>query len=285
MVFWRWSVIWLAVGMGFSSIVVATHPVSEDSNVPETRTEIKAKAELVENPLGMRFVRVAPGSFIQGAATDDPDFDVDESPRTVTISKAFYLQTTEVTQGQWMALMSENPSAFTQCGERCPVERVSYEMIQVYINQLNQLDAKVRYRLPTEAEWEYAARAGSQTPFNTGECLSGKQANVNGLVVRDGCETFSRSQGPVPVASYPPNDWGLYDMHGNVWELCEDWYAPYHPDAVTDPTGASAAKYRVLRGGSWRFYPSFSRSANRLRAFKNIGGFRLVRESAVVKLH
>lgn len=284
---WRWVVLWLTAGVVLSSCVAEPSSMPEVSNASshgaETKEPLVSGAKVVTNSLGMTFVRIAPGSFVQGASSEDPDFDVDEAQRPVTISKAFYLQATEVTQGQWMALMQENPSAFSLCGENCPVERVSYEMIQAYINKLNQLDANARYRLPTEAEWEYAARAGSQTPFSTGECLTGKHANVNGLVVRDGCRSFSRSQGPVPVASYPPNEWGLYDMHGNVWELCEDWYAPYRPHAVVDPKGASEAEYRVLRGGSWRFYPSFARSANRLKAFKNIGGFRLVRESSAVQ--
>lgn len=239
---------------------------------------ISKETSLVSNSVGMTFVKISPGSFFQGASSDDPDFDIDEVRRQVTISKAFYLQTTEVTQGQWLALMEKNPSAFSMCGEQCPVERVNYEMIQAYITKLNELEKEAYYRLPTEAEWEYAARAGSQTPFNTGDCLSGSQANVNGMVVREGCSSFDRSRGPVAVSSYSPNAWGLYDMHGNVWELCEDWYAPYSPEAVVDPKGPNETQFRVLRGGSWRFYPSFSRSANRLKAFRNIGGFRLIRE-------
>ncbi|WP_439133281.1 formylglycine-generating enzyme family protein [Pseudomaricurvus sp.] len=265
---WRSWMQWIVLCVSVIALTSQASPAGSSSPVSH------------KNSLGMTFVRIEAGSFLQGAPSSDPDFDVDEARREVTISQPFYLQTTEVTQGQWLSLMGVNPSAFSSCGPDCPVERVNYEMIQVFIDKLNQLDPKASYRLPTEAEWEYAARAGTSSPFNTGDCLSESQANTNGKAVRKGCELFERSQGPVAVGSYPPNGWGLHDMHGNVWELCEDWYGPYSSGSAVDPKGPQSAQYIVLRGGSWRFYPTFSRSANRLKAFRNIGGFRLVRVAA-----
>ncbi|MFP4349875.1 MAG: formylglycine-generating enzyme family protein, partial [Desulfococcaceae bacterium] len=115
--------------------------------------------------------------------------------------------------------------------------------------------------MPTEAEWEYACRAGTKTPFNTGECLSTGQANYNGNYPMPGCSKGKYRKKTIPAASFPPNAWGLYDMHGNVYEWCRDWYGDYPTGQVTDPSGPSFAAYRVLRGGGWNNNAENCRSA------------------------
>jgi formylglycine-generating enzyme required for sulfatase activity len=135
-------------------------------------------------------------------------------------------------------------------------------------------------RLPTEAEWEYACRAGTSTPFNTGDCLSTAQANHNGILPYSNCITGSYLERTQPVGSYAPNAWGLYDMHGNVWEWCSDWYGSYSSFHQTNPTGPASGSNRVLRGGSWAFNGGFCRSADRSYGEPSDrrigGGFRLV---------
>jgi len=181
----------------------------------------------------------------------------------VTLTKSFYLQTTEVTQGQWKAVMGSNPSYFSNCGDNCPVEKVSWNDCQSFIATLNQLEGTTKYRLPTEAEWEYACRAGTTTPFNTGNCLSTDEANYDGSRPYTGCPSGIYLQAPVPVKSFSPNAWGLYDMHGNVWAWCSDWYGAYPGNEVTDPDGPSNGTERVMRGGGWHNPARSCRSADR----------------------
>lgn len=232
----------------------------------------------VKNTLGMEFVKIPSGTFTMGSPTNEPGRDDDETQHPVTLTKSFYLQTTEVTQKQWTELLGGNPSAFQECGLDCPVDRVQYEWIEAYIKKLNELESGKKYRLPTEAEWEYAARAGSQTAFAMGACVTQQDAHLSGSQTIDGCPAFPNLTGPSPVARYAPNAWGLYDMHGNAWEMCSDWYSDYPDTAVTDPRGPHTGEHKVLRGGSWKFYPSFARSANRFKNIRDISGFRLVLE-------
>jgi formylglycine-generating enzyme required for sulfatase activity len=143
------------------------------------------------------------------------------------------------------------------------------------------LERTNKYRLPTEAEWEYAARAGTTTPFYTGKCLSTKRANYNGIYPLSGCSKGNYRQIPIHVASFNPNAWGLYDMMGNVSEWVQDWYGTYPSGSVTNPTGPSWGLRRVLRGGSWHSSASVCRSAFRYDrtpgSFGGNVGFRLVR--------
>jgi formylglycine-generating enzyme required for sulfatase activity len=173
------------------------------------------------------------------------------------------MQTTEVTQGQWQAVMRSNPSDFKNCGSDCPVEQVSWNDAQEFIRRLNQKEGGTRYRFPTEAEWEYAARAGTATPFNTGDCLSTDQANYNGDYPLSGCSKVEFRKTTVRTGSFSPNAWGLYDMHGNVWEWCQDWYGNYPAGSVTDPAGHSSGSFLVNRGGSWLDRAGHCRSAVR----------------------
>ena len=185
----------------------------------------------------------------------------------VTLTKPFYMGKHEVTQEQWEALMGKNPS--TTKGAKLPVTNVSWEDCQEFIKKLN---AKTDggYRLPTEAEWDYACRAGTTTAYSFGDKITPKDANY----------LDSKIGKPVAVGSYKPNAFGLFDMHGNVWEWCEDWHGEY-PFAVTDPKGPATGNRRVVRGGSSGYYGSFARSSNRYYSLPtnrgSLGGFRLAR--------
>ncbi|MCP4353308.1 MAG: SUMF1/EgtB/PvdO family nonheme iron enzyme [Desulfobacterales bacterium] len=222
------------------------------------------------NSLAMIFNLIPAGTFMMGNEV--------YTQHQVTLTKAYYLQTTEVTHGQWKAVMGENPSHFSDCGDNCPVDSVSWDDVQEFIAELNKKGEGI-YRLPTEAEWEYAARAGTTTPFAFGDCLSTDQANYDGNQPLNDCEKGERRFETVPAASFQPNDWGLYNMHGNVFEWCHDWYGGYPASAVTDPTGPSTGSRRIIRGGSWNFAALLCQSAfhfgfspgERSRSF----GFRL----------
>ena len=203
------------------------------------------------NSIGMKFVLIPAGTFTMGSPSTEPNRWSYETQHQVTISKPYYMQTTVVTQGQWKAVMGSNPSNFTSCGDDCPVEQVSWYDVQEFIRKLNQQEGTDKYRLPTEAQWEYAARAGTTTPFNTGNCLSTDQANYNGSRPLSGCPKGENRRKTVRVGSFSPNAWGLYDMHGNVWQWCQDWYGDYTSDSVTDPEGPSSGRYRIFRGGGW----------------------------------
>ncbi|MBL8800488.1 MAG: SUMF1/EgtB/PvdO family nonheme iron enzyme [Planctomycetes bacterium] len=213
-------------------------------------------------------VVIPAGTFIMGsnAASGAPySNSTNQQPaHQVTISYCFWMGETEVTQAQYSSLMGTNPSFFV--GASRPVERVSWFNAQSYCaaltaqqSALGNVPAGYQYRLPTEAEWEYACRAGTTTEFNVGASLFCYQAKF-AYSYHSGSSCGSSSH--VPVASYAPNAWGLYDMHGNVWEWCLDSYAGYSAGGVTDPfvTGGPS---RVLRGGSWGSYSSLCRSANR----------------------
>ena len=230
--------------------------------------------------LGMGFAYIPPGTFMMGSPEDEPGRDDDEKRHQVTLTWGYYLQTTLVTQGQWEAVMGNNPSYFKEAGPNAPVEQVSWDDVQVFIRNLNQLEGSDRFRLPTEAEWEYACRAGTETPFWTGRCLGTDQANYDGNYPLAGCPKGEYRKTTTPVKTFPPNPWGLYDMHGNVWEWCNDWFGQYPDGPVTDPTGPSTDSDRVLRGGSWYGGARNCRSTDRGRyspGYRSaISGFRLV---------
>ena len=212
---------------------------------------------------GAKFVLLAAGQFMMGAPSGEPQRHKDETLHPVSLSRPFYLQTTEVTQGQWKRVMGKNPSRFNRCGDDCPVETVSWNEVQAFIRTLNKMEGTDRYRLPTEAEWEYAARSGTDTPFHTGRCLSTDQANFNGSYPLRGCPKGQYRMQTVRVGRFPPNAWGLHDMHGNVWEWVQDWYGDYPSGGVTDPVGPPSGTYRTLRGGSWGSNAGYCRSAVR----------------------
>ena len=239
----------------------------------------RAGAQFV-NDLGMAFVWIPAGTFLMGSPENEPQRHPNETQHLVTLTKGFYIQTTEVTQDQWKKIMGDNPSRFKECGVNCPVERVSWNEVQTFIHKLNQMDESRTYRLPTEAEWEYACRSGTNTPFSSKRCLRSEEANFNGKAPAPTCPKGTYRRTTVPVASFPPNAWGLYDMEGNVWEWCEDWYGKYPSEPVTDPKGPSTGTDRVNRGGGWPSQARNCRAANRYwnypEYWDNSVGFRLV---------
>jgi formylglycine-generating enzyme required for sulfatase activity len=196
------------------------------------------------NSIGMTFVRIPSGTFTMGSRASDAESH-ERPPHTVTISRPFYLATTEVTQSQWKAVMGSNPSRFI--GDGLPVEQVSWFDAQEFIRKLNAREATTRYRLPTEAEWEYACRAGA-----TGD-EGGDRGSTAWYDPNSGGSTH-------PVGRQQANAWGLYDMLGNVYEWCEDWKGTYPSVEVTDPRGPSEGPGRVIRGGSWLVHSNRTRA-------------------------
>lgn len=216
------------------------------------------------NALGMDFIFVGPGNFTMGSPKTEPDRSSNETRHPVTLSEGYWLQTTEVTQAQWALVMGNNPSHFK--GIDLPVESVSWQDVQQFIKKLNQKEGRrITVRLPTEAQWECAARAGTSTAFAFGKCLTTLQANYIGKSPLAGCEKSNYLKKTVAAGTLDANAWGFYDMHGNVYEWCQDWLGAYSPKGVRDPAGPKKGRYKVIRGGSWRHGAAACRTAARNR--------------------
>jgi eukaryotic-like serine/threonine-protein kinase len=231
----------------------------------------------IANSIGMRLVLVPAGEFRMGSPETEDGRSIDETPHPVTISKPFYLGATQVTQGQWKAIMGNNPSHFQ--GEGLPVEQVSWDDCREFLKKLSAREGR-EYRLPTEAEWEYACRAGTTGPFSFGETIDTAQANYNGTYVYGNGKQGEYRKKTLPVGHFKPNAWGLSDMHGNLWEWCADWYGVDRSGKpAVDPTGPKTGEERVLRGGSWLDEPINCRSSYRARDLPNLRrhflGFRV----------
>jgi formylglycine-generating enzyme required for sulfatase activity len=226
------------------------------------------------------FVYVAPGSFIMGSPEHELGRGSDETQHKVTITRGYAIQATPVTQEQWKAVMGNNPSCFLQGGENCPVEGVSWNECQEFIKRVNEKGDYV-YRLPTEAEWEYACRAGVSTSFFNGE-ITALFCRHDPCLDAIGWYCGNSGRKTHPVAEKSPIAVGLFDMHGNVCEWCQDWYGAYAAMPQTDPQGAAFGTGRVVRGGSWFSNSQNCRSASRFYYAPNsrsdFVGFRLVRE-------
>ena len=225
------------------------------------------------NSLGMEFVYVKPGTFLMGSPVEDFHRNSDEIQHRVTLTKGFYIQTSEVTQEQWKTIMGVNPSQYSYCGPDCPVEMISWNEAKKFISKLNIKEKTNRYRLPTEAEWEYACRAGTDTHFYFGNSLYTTQANYNGNHPLPGDPRGRNLNRTVPVKSYPPNKFGIHDMHGNVYEWCEDWYGEYPPGHAIDPVGPKSGISKVCRGGGLSSYARRCRSANRTKHLPSYWSF------------
>ncbi|MDR1613619.1 MAG: formylglycine-generating enzyme family protein [Planctomycetota bacterium] len=247
------------------------------------------------------FVLVKGGTFVMGSPAEEPERGQDEIQRRVNVSD-FHLARSEVTQREYAALMGSNPSEFK--GDDLPVENVTWFDALRYSNARSvreglepayAIDGETvawnrranGYRLPTEAEWEYAARAGTATLFNTGNRITDERANFYnhyGYNNDSSGRVIGRARGiTTPVNSFAANSWGLFDMHGNVAEWCWDGYGEYDAAGRTDPAGPAAGAYRVHRGGGWNDFPKHVRSAYRGAAppgnrLFNVG-FRLARNA------
>ncbi|MDR3334851.1 MAG: formylglycine-generating enzyme family protein [Treponema sp.] len=244
------------------------------------------------------FVRIQGGTFMMGSPASEVGRSEDETQHQVTISP-FYLGKYEVTQREYEAVMGNNPSRFK--GATLPVEQVRWLDAVAYCNTRSLKEGLTPvytingeevswnqnasgYRLPTEAEWECACRAGTTTPFNTGTNITTDQANYDGTKPYHNHKSGVYRKTTVPVGSFTPNSWGLYDMHGNVWEWCWDWSGKYSSGNQTDPVGASSGLGRVLRGGCWFDNGQNLRSASHSFGSPSKGGwdysgFRLGRSS------
>lgn len=205
-----------------------------------------------------------PGEFLMGSPTSEADRSDDEMQHRVTLTRGFWMAKTETTQRQWEGITGENPSHFK--GGNLPVETVSWDDVQGWLTKMNAdhpLPSGWKWVLPTEAQWEYACRAGTETAFSFGSMLNGKEENCCGH-----SPYGTSAKGPYlvktkDVGGYAANAWGLYDMHGNVREWCADYYGDYPSGSATDPKSATTGSDRVLRGGSWLYFALCCRSAFR----------------------
>jgi sulfatase modifying factor 1 len=221
----------------------------------------------------IEMVYVEGGSFTMGCTSEQGSdcYDGEKPSHTVNLS-SFYIGKYEVTQAQWRAVMGTNPSSNSGC-DNCPVDNVSWDDVQQFIQKLNQQTGK-RYRLPTEAEWEYAARGGNKSK---GFIYSGSD-DIGAVAWYDG-NSGSKTH---PVGQKSPNELGIYDMTGNVWEWCSDWYAEYYYSSSpnSNPQGPSSGSDRVLRGGSWIYAATYCRVAIRFLSSPEyrtyIYGFRVL---------
>lgn len=245
-------------------------------------TALCAQAAEYTNSIGMNFIEIKTGCFMMGRDAKFEEGDDDELPRhEVCIKKDFYLGKTEVTQEQWVAVMDKNPSKFK--GRSSPVEKVKWKDAQEFIRRLNEKEGGNHYRLPTESEWEYACRAGSTSDYYFGD--------YDRFLPEYGWFRGNSNKRTHPVAQKKPNPWGLYDMHGNVWEWVEDCYheTKYSSEAPKDGSAWNSSCYYfvggeisgMVRGGSWFNDSKNLRSANRRSYPKDSKdsnvGFRVVR--------
>ena len=214
--------------------------------------ETKKTMKLQEGIPTIELIYVAPGSFSMGSAEEGADARFGDAPlHNVTLTKGYWLGKYEVTQEQYEAIMGRNPADAK--GAKRPVEHVSWDDAKEFCKKLNEINAGAlpsgyEFDLPTEAQWEYACRAGTTTMYSWGNALNGDKANCDGTVPYGTEKEGVFLVRTTPVGSYLPNPWGFYDMHGNVWEWCRDWHAPYDGDA-TDPVGPDNGEWRVIRGG------------------------------------
>jgi formylglycine-generating enzyme required for sulfatase activity len=240
-------------------------------------------AKETTNSIGMRLVLIPAGKFVMGSPATESEREAGEEQHEVVITRPFYLGVNTVTQGQFQNLMAKNPSFFQAKNGGSPdhpAEQVRWGDAHEFCRKLAALPEEKKagrtYRLPSEAEWEYACRAGTSTPFNVGGTLSSNQANFNGNFPYGGADKGPMLGRTAKVGSYPPNAWGLYDMHGNVLEWCNDWYDPdyYKKSHREDPkgpekgvfaTGFDSNFFVVVRGGCWLDEGRACRSARRFR--------------------
>jgi formylglycine-generating enzyme required for sulfatase activity len=211
---------------------------------------------------GMILVEVEAGEFLMGSPADEPLREAQERQHAVRVTRPFELGRYEVTQDEWRVVVGTSPSAHEGCG-RCPVENVTFADVGEFVRRLNASSPLQGFRLPTEAEWEMACRAGTATPFALGDTLGPDQANVDGRWPYTGSAAGIARGTTTAVGTFAPNAWGFFDMHGNVWEWVADLHCPYPEGPVRDPLGRCDSAPRVIRGGSWAFGADSARCALR----------------------
>lgn len=306
-----------------AAVLAASRPLANDKpSLPSAKGVKELKSDtLLKNSIGLTMRLISAGDFVMGSPESEDGRDNDERQHRVRITRSFYLGEFEVTQAEYRSVMGVNPSWFSANGggrlnvrgvstDRFPVETVSWFEALEFCNRLSVLeklppyyslknivrnsDGSVEkadvtplggdgYRLPTEAEWEYACRAGSNTPYQFGPECDSERANVDGRELgKDGAKSAYLRR-TAAAGSYEANAFGLYDMHGNVWEWCSDWYDTdyYKSSPANDPTGSETGTLRIRRGGSWDRGPKGARSAYRRQSLPShryiFIGFRLAR--------
>ena len=270
---WKIGVLHLAAGV-LAVLLLCSSAVWAQDDAPER----------IVNSTGMEFVRIEPGTFMMGSPEDEPFRSESEILHEAVVEEPFYMQTTPVTLSQWQKVMGKRWLFRRRGDPDAPIVRVSWHDAASFAKRLGSREEGT-YRLPTETEWEYAARAGTQTPYPWGkqiDCSRALYANNPKRV--DDCVAYVESGGlepggPAPVGSYDPNPWGLYDMHGNVWEWTQDCFRRY----TEPPAQVYECTRRVRRGGSWFGHGYQVRSANRAYAHPaakfRTTGFRVVKEA------
>ncbi len=271
-------------------VLIAALCASSASGLPPVHTHRAEHSYAVPD-----MVLLPPGSFYMGSPASELCRDPNEARHRVTLTQAFYIAIHETTQDEWQAAMGDNPSYFFECGGDCPVEWVSWREAIEFCNRLSEIEGYTPaytingddvawdqsangYRLPTEAEWEYACRAGTTTSLYNGM--------ISDCFVDSICDGNAWYYGTSDISTHPvmqktPNSWGLYDISGNVWEWCWDWYEDNLEGPAIDPTGPLTGTDRVRRGGAWNVLARFLRSANRYFFMPDRGrsntGIRVVR--------
>jgi formylglycine-generating enzyme required for sulfatase activity len=291
------------VGQAFEAemprVAVAPFDAGEARKYQRTWAEHEGVPLEVTNSIGLKLILIPPGEFLMGT-TDEEKVEIERllkqyagansqwlreehPPRKVRITSSFYLSVCEITQKEYKRVMGSNPSVFSSDGaspeaelfadvtgmdtSHFPVENVTWDEAVEFCQRLSSLaeerHAGRMYRLPREAEWEYACRAGTISPFHFGNAVNGQQANCDGTQPYGTSMKGQNLERTTRIASYPPNAFGLYDMHGNVAEWCQDWLGPYTAGEIDDPVGVTTGSRRVTRGGYW-LCPGFGcRSAHR----------------------
>jgi formylglycine-generating enzyme required for sulfatase activity len=274
-------------GMPAGKLTVSSRAVAGECNHPGCRPGFEQVSQggdelTVDLPGGaqMTFVWIEPGMFPMGSPVSEPGrYDREGPQHEVTISRGFYLGKTEITQGQWEAVMGTTPWSgqdYVQSNPNHPAAYISWDDMQFFIGKLNAAGEEI-YRLPSESEWEYACRAGTDTRWSFGDA----ESQLGDFAwYRDNAWDADLQYGQ-PVGTKLPNPWGLYDMHGNILEWCQDWYGDYSSSAQADPTGPETGTYRVLRGGYFYYFARSTRPAYRISSLPDFRdyyiGARLLR--------
>ena len=249
----------LAIGLVSGLLTALPQPAAPPAPAPGQAGELVTVGQIA-----LTLVKVPAGTFTMGTdATELKCLEVSRPVHPVTLTQAFWLGAVPVTQGQWQAIMGNNPSRFAQAGPDAPVEQVSWDEAQRFIARLNEAQTHWTFRLPTEAEWEYACRAGSQ-------------AESYGPADKIAWHSLTSAKTTHPVGQLKPNGFGLYDMLGNVCQWCQDWVGAYSASPASDPQGPAEGKYRVYRGSGWNLPASYARAAIRgtmgqADRFRNLG--------------
>ena len=282
LVFCRYATSELDRILGVMAAAAPVKPATADAPMKPAPAASPAKpnSNPLTNSIGMVLLPIPAGTFTMGSPASEKDRDDDETQHQVTLSRPFYMGRTEVTQGQWKKVMGTEPwkgEDYVQEGDDYPAVYISWDDAVAFCKKLSDMEGRT-YRLPTEAEWEYACRGGTKTAFSFGN--DKRDLGKYAWFIEN---TYAVNEGYAhPVAQKLPNPFGLHDMHGNVWEWCSDWYDDYPSTPLRDPQGPDSGSFRVLRGGSWYRGPSRVRCARRdvnsPEYGSGNGGFRLVLE-------